>query len=257
MVLDSTRKILEDLSKILQFHAALGLDSYLKSEAIGSFVNIPLEPKTVEHDLDGLVQTARASSHKEAVTPEIVSSPQKTLEDIRRELGDCTRCGLHEGRSRILFGAGLSDARLMIIGEWPNRVDDAEGILVSGDEGELLRKMLQAIGVDLNDAYLTNTVKCRASEEKPPKKEHISACRPFLLSQIDVISPRVIVTMGPLAAQVMLSTNKLLVRLRGRVHKYKAIPLIPTFQPSYLLKNPEMKKAAWVDLLLVQRELNR
>ena len=108
--------------------------------------------------------------------------------------------------------------------------------------------MLQAINVELNDAYLTNVLKCRASEENPPNKKHVSACRPFLLGQVDVVSPKVIVTLGPLAAQVMLSSNKLLVRLRGRVHRYKSISLIPTFQPSYLLKNPEMKKAAWYGL---------
>jgi len=257
MVVDSSRKILEDISRTLRFHAELGLESYVRSEAVQSFLNIPLAPLAVDREPDGLVRTPAVSAPREAVAPKAVQTTYKTLEDIRRKLGDCTRCGLYEGRSRILFGDGPADARLVIVGEWPNRHDDAEGILFSGKEGELLQKMLQAIDVDLGDVYMTNTVKCMASEERPPKNEHLAACRPFLLSQIDVISPKVIVTMGPLAAQVMLGTSKLLVRLRGRVHRYKTIPLVPTFQPSYLLKNPEMKKAAWVDLQLVQRELNR
>jgi DNA polymerase len=257
MAEDTPRKILEDISRTLRFHAELGLESYGRSEAIQSFLDISLEPKPSAPSPAKPRRTTAAASHKKAAAPEESRRAHKTLEDIRRELGDCTRCGLHAGRSRILFGAGPPDARLLIVGEWPNRGDDAEGVFFSGKEGELLRKMVQAIGVDLDDVYLTNTVKCRASEERPPEKEHLAACRPFLLSQIDTISPKVIVTMGPLAAQVMLGTNKLLVRLRGRVHTYKAVPLIPTFQPSYLLKNPEMKKAAWVDLQLVQRELNR
>ena len=253
---DSPRKILHDISKTLRFHASLGFDTYVKSEAIESFLDIPLKQKVAEQSNDELSLYSRSLATKEKIESVPVDSPQKTLDDIRRELGDCVRCTLHEGRSRILFGTGPSDARLMIVGEWPNLVDDAEGLFFSGEEGELLRKMLQAIKVDLSDVYLTNIVKCRASEENPPAQEHIAACRPFLLSQIDVVAPKAIVSMGPLACQALLRTNKLLIRLRGRVHKYKAIPLIPTFQPSYLIKNPEMKKAAWVDLQLVQRELN-
>ena len=259
MIQDSPKKILQDISKLLQFHDSLGLDYYHKSEALDSFFDSCLPQKLANEGTDELPLHSpyfpAKGKAQVVVKEERANSPQKTLADIRRELGDCTRCSLHEGRSRILFGAGPSDAGLMIVGEWPNRADDAEGIFFSGREGELLSKMLQAIDVDLADAYLTNVVKCRASEENPPGKEHISSCRPFLLSQIDVISPKVIVTMGPLAAQELLSTNKLLIRLRGRVHKYKKIPLVPTFQPSYLLKNPEMKKAAWVDLQLLQREL--
>nr|MBF0223277.1 uracil-DNA glycosylase [Desulfobulbaceae bacterium] len=252
---DNPRKILQDIGKTLRFHASLGQDSYLNSEAIHSFLSIPLRDIDADPAKKRFSEVSQAAHCKEARDFKKVDLTQKTLVDIKRELGDCTRCSLHEGRTRILFGAGPADATVFIVGEWPNRVDDAEGVLFSDEQGELLRKMFQAINIDLNDTYLTNIVKCRASEESPPEKDHLSACRPFLLSQIDIISPKVIVTLGPLAAQALLSTNKLLIHLRGRVHRYKMIPLIPIFHPSYLLKTPEMKKAAWIDLQLVQREL--
>lgn len=257
MALDSPKKILQDVRKVLQLHAALGLESYVKSEGICNFLErldtaAPDQPK---HEALSVKRTVSVAEKPEKKVAKL--APQQTLADIRKNLGDCTRCGLHEGRTRILFGSGPATASVLIVGEWPNRIEDAEGLLFSGEDGGLLKKMLQAIQVDINDVYLTTIVKCRASEENPPQKEHIAACRPFLLSQIDVVAPRVILTMGPLAAQSLLSTNKLLVHLRGRLHRLKTIPLIPTFHPSYLLKNPEMKKAAWIDLQLAQRELNR
>lgn len=257
MTQDSSRKILQDIGKTLQFHALIGRDSYVKSEAIQSFLSVPLPEDPIVALGGEFSKIRRNISCQKADVSKKATLPQKTLEDIRRELGDCTRCGLHEGRTRILFGAGPCNARVMIIGEWPSREDDAEGVLFSDKEGDLLRKMFQAINVNLNDAYLTNIVKCRASELSPPGKDHVSACRPFLLSQIDVVAPKVIVTLGPLAAQTLLSANKLLIHLRGRVHRYKSTPLIPIFHPSYLLKNPEMKKAAWIDLQLVQREIQK
>ena len=245
-----TAKVLRDLRVLLDFHRGLGISHYPGSAALRRFLDISPEGGGGERaaSADG------AAGERRQVVKEKARA-LSTLEAVRRELGDCTRCGLHQGRTRILFGSGNPDADLFVVGEWPSRDDDEQGGLFSGPEGELLARMLQAIHVSLDDVYLASVVKCRATEEQPPAREQVKACRSFLFSQIEVVAPRVICTLGPLAAHTLLRTDTLLIRLRGRVHRFQDIPLVPTFHPSYLLKNPEMKKAAWVDLQLIQRQL--
>ena len=243
---ESVEKLLQDLKKVITFHGELGIKEYPASEELQSFLRESIAMPAA---------FAAGSGTTKGATPLEEKQPAGSLTDIRRQLGDCTRCSLHEKRGRILFGSGSAEATLFIIGEWPSRVDDQEGALFSGAEGELLNKMLQAIDLDLDQVYLANLLKCRSPEATPPRAEQVRACLPFLLSQLETVAPRIICTMGSLAAHTLLKTNKPLVRLRGRFHDYKGTPLIPTFHPSYLLKNPEMKKAAWVDLQMIQKKL--
>ena len=243
-------KLLADIKNSIEFHGALGFERYPASKKLRDFLEIIPEQKkpTLPH-----ARNIDESVEKEGLGKR--SGGQGTLKEVRLEIGDCTRCALHEKRSRILFGAGNTKADLFIVGEWPNFNDDSEGVLFSGEQGNLLAKMLKAIGLDVDDVYMTNVVKCRASEETPPCSEHIKECLPFLMNQIDIVAPKVICTMGPLAAHTLLKTNKLLIRLRGRFHTFKGIPVLPTYHPSFLIKNPEMKKATWVDLQLIQQKL--
>lgn len=248
----SIHRLLLDLRKHVAFHDSLGIAHYPESEELRRFFDqalpaLPASPLPVDRDSGGRQTSSPAASGPPAQA--------RTLASIRNELGDCTRCALHATRSRILFGSGNPRADLVIVGEWPNSADDGEGLLFSGQEGELLTKMLAAIKIDLNDVYLASIVKCKASEVSPPQAEQVRACVPFLWSQLEVIAPKVICAMGPLAAQTILKTNKPLIRLRGKFHTFNAIPVMPTFHPSYLLKNPEMKQAVWIDLQLIQQKL--
>ncbi|NOX25376.1 MAG: uracil-DNA glycosylase [Deltaproteobacteria bacterium] len=238
-ILDTPGHFLADLKKIIALHGSFGLDNY------------PMTP-----ELRHFFKECRPGKRHIPKKPESPKpTPAVSLEDVRRQLGDCCRCALHKGRGAILFGRGSQEADLFIVGEYPDTVDDANGVLCSGPAGDLLTKMLAAIGLDLERVYFTNIVKCRASEEKLPARDEIAACLPFLMAQIEVVSPRVICAMGPLAAQVLLKSRQPLVRLRGRFRQLNGIPLLATFHPSYLLRNFEMKEAAWQDLQAIHGRL--
>ncbi len=228
---DPSGQLLADLKKIIALHESFGLDNYPMTPDLRRFFKVCLPVKR----------------HR----PKVPKSPEPaavSLEDVRRQLGDCCRCALYKDRGAILFGRGSRKAELFIVGEYPNAVDDACGVLGSGPEGDLLTKMLAAIGLDMERVYVTSIVKCRVPEGKLPTRAETAACLPFLMAQIEVVSPRVICAMGPLAAQILLKSRQPLVRLRGRFHQLNGIPLMATFHPSYLLRNIEMKVAAWQDL---------
>ncbi len=249
---DSPKKMVQDLQKNIALHQSLGIEHYPRSREIMEFFENTKE--FIEPSLEILPQAPRT---KVPIKEKKISPPQirQTLADIRRELGDCTRCSLHESRTRILFGAGNVDADLFIVGEAPTPYDDAEGVIFGGEEGELLTKMLRAINIDISEVYLANIVKCRVPADSVLQSQQINTCQPFLASQIEVVSPKVICAMGTLAGQSLLKTSKQLISLRGRFHNFNGVAVMPTFHPSYLLKNPEMKKATWVDLQLIQQKL--
>lgn len=248
-------RLLLDVRKNVALHDSLGIAQYPKSEDLRRFFEKAVPDSGLNQAASprsAAVETMKPSKAQ----PQVKSGAKdQTLTSIRSELGDCTRCSLHATRSRILFGSGNPRADLVIVGEWPSSADDGEGLLFSGKEGELLTRMLAAINIAMEDVYLTNIVKCKASEENMPQADQVGACAPFLRSQLEVISPKVICAMGPLAAHTLLNTKTLLIRLRGKFHSFQSIPVMPTFHPSYLLKNPEMKQAVWIDLQLIQQKL--
>jgi DNA polymerase len=174
---------------------------------------------------------------------------------LRTELGDCTRCFLHEKRQNLVFGEGNQRPRLMVIGDWPGPEDDRTGLPFQGIEGEMLTNMLKAIGLERPEVYVTTLVKCQPPAGRPPTRDEIATCLPFLFQQIDAIAPVVICAMGPLATQTLLVTDQPLTRLRGGFHDCRGVALMPTFHPRFLHKNPEMKKATWQDLLMVKKKL--
>ncbi len=176
---------------------------------------------------------------------------------IRQELGDCTRCKLAAGRHRLVFGVGNPAAELVFVGEGPGEDEDRQGEPFVGRAGQLLTRMIEAMGYARGDVYIANVVKCRPPGNRNPEPDEIEACEPFLRAQLAAIRPRVIVALGKFAAQTLLRESTPISRLRGRWTAYEGVKLMPTFHPAYLLRSPEEKKKAWEDLQLVMKELGR
>ena len=178
---------------------------------------------------------------------------QQALDEIRHDIGDCMRCKLHRlGRRQIVFGVGNPSAELMFVGEAPGADEDLQGIPFVGRAGQLLTKIIEAIGLSREDVYIANVIKCRPPENRNPEPDEVATCEPFLFRQIDTIRPRVVVALGTFAAKTLLKTNEPISRLRGRVYEYRGAKLIPTFHPAFLLRSPERKRDTWEDMKKVR-----
>jgi DNA polymerase len=183
------------------------------------------------------------------------SVPNDTLERIRADIGDCTRCRLCERRTNIVFGVGNPKAELVFIGEGPGHDEDIQGIPFVGRAGKLLTQMIEAMGVKRDDVYIANVVKCRPPENRQPEKDEVATCSPFLLRQLDVIRPKVIVCLGNIATQSLLGTNRSISSFRGQWVDFRGIQLLATYHPAYLLRNPAAKGDVWKDLQKVMAVL--
>lgn len=177
------------------------------------------------------------------------------LQIIRDEIGDCTRCALHKGRNKLVFGDGDANARLMFVGEGPGADEDAQGLPFVGRGGQLLNNMIAAMGLKREEVYIANVVKCRPPANRTPEPDEANTCTPFLFRQIDVVRPQVLVALGATAATYLLGHRQPLAGLRGRVHAFRGMQLIVTYHPAYLLRDPRQKKEAWADLQIAMREL--
>jgi DNA polymerase len=179
------------------------------------------------------------------------------LAAVRAELGDCQRCKLAGGRRNLVFGVGNPKAHLVFVGEGPGADEDEQGEPFVGKAGQLLNKMIEAMGYRREEVYICNVVKCRPPGNRNPEPDEIAACEPFLKQQLAAIGPRMIVTLGKFAAQCLLRDDTPITRLRGRFRSYEGIPLMPTFHPAFLLRDPSKKKETWEDLKAVMHELKR
>jgi DNA polymerase len=178
-----------------------------------------------------------------------------TLEAIRADLGECTRCRLHLTRTKIVFGAGNPKAQLMFVGEGPGRDEDLSGEPFVGRAGKLLTQMIEAMGLRRPDVYIANIVKCRPPENRQPEKDETATCSPFLVRQIDAIAPKVIVCLGSTAAQYILASPQSISRFRGEWFDYRGSRVLATYHPAYLLRNPNAKGDVWKDLQKVMAVL--
>ncbi len=178
-----------------------------------------------------------------------------TLQDIRQELGDCHRCPLCQKRTHIVFGEGNPQARLAFVGEAPGADEDMQGRPFVGKAGQLLTKIIQAMGLTRQDVYICNILKCRPPSNRNPKPDEITTCEPFLVKQLQVIQPKVICALGTFAAHTLLKTEVPITVLRGRFHTYQGIHLMPTYHPAYLLRNPGAKKKVWEDMQMIMKTL--
>jgi uracil-DNA glycosylase family 4 len=185
------------------------------------------------------------------------AAPRPTLAQVREELGECTRCKLHRQRTQIVFGVGNPEAKLVFVGEAPGADEDAQGEPFVGRAGQLLTKIIQAMGMQREDVYICNIIKCRPPNNRTPEADEILACQPFLLKQLQAIRPRFICALGGPATQTLLKTKEPISRLRGRFFDYHGIPLLPTFHPAFLLRNPHEKKTVWEDMKLLLRTMQQ
>jgi len=183
--------------------------------------------------------------------PDNISS----LDALRALIGpDCTRCKLHTlGRKQVVFGVGNPNAQLMFVGEAPGADEDLQGEPFVGRAGQVLTKIIEAIDLKRSDVYIANVIKCRPPSNRNPEPDEVATCQPFLLRQIDLIRPRVIVALGTFAAHALMQTDVPISRLRGRVHEFRnGSKLIPTFHPAFLLRSPERKRDVWEDMKKVR-----
>ncbi|MDR4508453.1 MAG: uracil-DNA glycosylase [Candidatus Brocadiaceae bacterium] len=174
------------------------------------------------------------------------------LEELHRKLLSCHKCSLSKTRTNLVFGVGSSTANLMFVGEAPGRDEDSKGEPFVGRAGQLLTKIIEAIGMKRSDVYIANILKCRPPGNRNPLPEEIDLCMPYLMEQIDIIQPKVLCALGTFAAQTLLNTKAPVGTLRGKFHEYKNIPTMVTFHPAYLLRNPGEKAKVWEDMKKVR-----
>ena len=179
----------------------------------------------------------------------------ETLEDIRTDLGECTRCRLHKARTKLVFGVGNPKAELVFVGEGPGHDEDIQGEPFVGRAGKLLTQMIEAMSLRREDVYICNVVKCRPPENRLPDKDEIAVCSPFLLRQLAAIQPKVICCLGACSAQTLLATTQGISRFRGEWFDFRGSKLIATYHPAYLLRNPPAKSEVWKDLQKVMAVL--
>lgn len=180
---------------------------------------------------------------------------EAALCEIERSLSGCTGCRLHTGRTNLVFGEGSAGSGIVFVGEGPGFEEDKQGRPFVGRAGKLLDKMIQAMGYERSEVYICNIVKCRPPENRTPQPDEAEACSPFLVKQIGALNPSVICALGACAAQSLLGSGKPISQLRGKTHLWRGIPLICTYHPAYLLRNPVQKSATWQDLKAVLRVL--
>jgi DNA polymerase len=186
-------------------------------------------------------------------------SPADALAALAAHIGpDCTRCKLHTlGRRQVVFGVGSPTASLMFVGEAPGEDEDKQGEPFVGRAGQLLTKIIEAIGLTRQQVYIANVIKCRPPGNRNPEPDEVATCEPFLFEQIAAIRPKVVVALGKFAAQSLLRSTEPITRLRGRVFAFRGASLIPTFHPAYLLRNPPAKREVWEDMKKVRDMLQQ
>jgi len=230
--------------------SALSLSKGLVSET----GDAATQPKIIQEDAQIL---SRKPLSAPAQTLDVIPIADRAaaLQLIRDDIGDCTRCELHKGRNKLVFGDGDPAARLMFVGEGPGADEDAQGLPFVGKAGQLLNNMIAAMGLKRTEVYIANVVKCRPPGNRTPEPVEANTCSPFLFRQIDVIRPQVLVALGATAATYLLGQRQPLAGLRGRVHAFRGMQLIVTYHPAFLLRDPRQKKEAWADLQIAIREL--
>jgi len=219
--------------------------------------DLPAAPTTEpDASADGAVATPAAGGAPVVRGPRAVGVETMDWVRLRQAVADCTACKLCGGRRQTVFGVGHERAHWMIVGEAPGEQEDREGEPFVGKSGQLLDNMLRAIGLTRGEAtperqvYIANTLKCRPPGNRNPEPEELAQCEPFLIRQVALVQPRIILAMGRYAVQSLLRSNEPIGRLRGRVHRYQGVPLIVTYHPAYLLRNLDDKAKAWDDLCL-------
>ena len=237
------------LAERVQFYRELGIYDLYQQD-------LPVETRIAASSSTDLTVIGDGAS------PVSTQDNSAALDAIRVDIGECTRCRLHKGRTNLVFGVGNAQAELMFVGEGPGADEDEQGLPFVGRAGQLLNNMIAAMGLRREDVYIANIVKCRPPQNRTPEKDECDTCSPFLMRQISVIRPRAIVALGATAAKNLLGLNDSMSNLRGRSYEFTPpgfqgapIALFVTYHPAFLLRDPRQKKEAWKDLQMVMRYL--
>lgn len=236
-----------ELADHLQYFSEIGVAGISRDP---KWRNRPAGPAKTGHH----TEEAGGPSPDSPVASGFSRTHSETLEEIQIEIGPlCMRCKLCSlGRTQVVFGKGYAKARLMFVGEAPGEEEDQRGEPFVGRSGQLLTKIIEAIGLSRDQVYIANVIKCRPPANRNPEPDEVATCEPFLFRQIDAIQPKVIVPLGKFAAQSLLKTLDPITKLRGRQFDYRGAVLIPTFHPAYLLRNPSAKREVWDDMKRVR-----
>jgi len=249
------------LAERMRFYRELGIyDFYRRESARPNPYEIPQPEQREEMTPAPRIAVAIPIEEEDLFAPTKpeagVTDPARALRLIREDLGDCTRCRLHkQGRKQIVFGVGSPKAELMFIGEAPGADEDEQGEPFVGRAGQLLNNMIKAMGIRREDVYIANVLKCRPPNNRTPERDECDTCSPFLLRQIAVINPKVVVALGAIAAKTLLAINASMAELRGHWYDFRGTRLAVTYHPAFLLRDPRQKKEAWKDLQMVMQEL--
>ncbi len=256
-----------DLSERIRYYNEMGIYDFYRRNPVD---DIPLATTPEIHPEQRDLMTPRA---KAAVTAPLVTEtelfeianprsesgvtdPVQALRLIREDIGDCTRCRLHkQGRKQIVFGVGNPKAELMFIGEAPGADEDQQGEPFVGRAGQLLNNMIKAMGLQREDVYIANIIKCRPPGNRTPERDECETCSPFLMRQIATLKPKAIVALGAVAAKTLLAINAPMSEFRGRWFDFRGTKLAVTYHPAFLLRDPRQKKETWKDLQMVMKEL--
>jgi uracil-DNA glycosylase family 4 len=245
----------------IRYYNELGIYDFYRRETSAPH---DIDPEPEPSELKREEMTSRARSVVGGTTLEVanprpetgIADPIKALRLIREDLGDCTRCPLHkQGRKQIVFGVGNPRADLMFVGEAPGADEDQQGEPFVGRAGQLLNNMIKAMGLQREDVYIANIIKCRPPGNRTPERDECETCSPFLMRQIAVIQPKAIVALGAVAAKTLLAINAPMSNLRGHWYDFRETKLAVTYHPAFLLRDPRQKKEAWKDLQMVMKTL--
>jgi DNA polymerase len=239
--------LIEILKKTLLLYRGLGFERLpIKGE-------IKLRSSDAQVAKEEIIHSA--SGKREGHRSTAVREKEKALGALRDEIGDCQRCRLSTGRKNLVFGEGSPDADLMFIGEGPGREEDRQGRPFVGDAGKVLTNLIKKMGLKREEVYIANIVKCRPPMNRDPESDEVQTCSPFLERQIEIIQPKVIMALGRIASHRLVGSMVPISRLRGTFYEFKGIPLMSTFHPAYLIRNPKDKWLTWEDAQKVLEKL--
>lgn len=232
-------KLRSALEARIEFYRDLGIYDFYRQEGVVAVAEVSQSTLNTSEDL---VQISSADK-------------PAALRAIREDIGDCTRCKLHKGRKNLVFGVGNPNADLMFIGEGPGADEDEQGEPFVGRAGQLLNNMITAMGLRREEVYIANVVKCRPPNNRQPERDECETCMPFLLRQIEIIGPKIVVALGATAAKNLLGLNDSMGNLRGKLYDFRGTKLVVTYHPAFLLRDPRQKKETWKDLQAVMQFL--
>ena len=246
----------QTLAERLRYYRELGIYDFYRRPVTAASEPEPSEPMSPRAKTASAAVVSTPATPLKPAAASATGDPVQALKIIREDLGDCTRCRLHQqGRKQIVFGVGNPRADLMFIGEAPGADEDIQGEPFVGRAGQLLNNMIGAMGLAREQVYIANIIKCRPPGNRTPERDECETCSPFLMRQIAAIAPKAIVALGAVAARTLLAVNAPMSELRGHWYDFRGVRLAVTYHPAFLLRDPRQKKEAWKDLQMVMKEL--